>query len=125
MTDFFVMNHDVFQVLTGIFGVGVKTADRWIRLGIHGLEQLQKSGQTLNRAQQAGSTSTLPSAFIRCLLKFLFESPVCHLSGLEHYGDLNQPVTKAEADAVGEIVEKAVASVLPGAQVTLIGGFRR
>nr|XP_046230142.1 DNA-directed DNA/RNA polymerase mu isoform X2 [Scatophagus argus] len=86
------------KVLTGIFGVGAKTADRWIREGILSLQQLQASGQTLNRAQQAG---------------------------LEHYDDLNQPVTKAEADAIGELVEKAIVSVLPGAQMTLIGGFRR
>ncbi|XP_044029658.1 DNA-directed DNA/RNA polymerase mu isoform X2 [Siniperca chuatsi] len=90
--------YKALKVLTGIFGVGAKTADRWIREGIHGLRQLQDSGQTLNRAQQAG---------------------------LEHYDDLNQPVTKAEADAIGEIVERAVVSVLPGAQMTLIGGFRR
>ncbi|KAJ4921548.1 hypothetical protein JOQ06_024476 [Pogonophryne albipinna] len=86
------------KVLTSIFGVGAKTAERWIREGIHSLPQLQDSAHTLNRAQQAG---------------------------LEHYDDLNQPVTKAEGDAIGEIVEKAVMSVLPGAQITLIGGFRR
>uniref|UniRef100_A0A3Q1AVP4 DNA-directed DNA/RNA polymerase mu n=1 Tax=Amphiprion ocellaris TaxID=80972 RepID=A0A3Q1AVP4_AMPOC len=86
------------KVLTGIFGVGSKTADRWIRDGIHNLHQLQESGATLNRAQQAG---------------------------LEHYNDLNQQVTKAEADAITEIVQEAVVSVLPGAQVVLTGGFRR
>uniref|UniRef100_A0A3Q3LQ72 DNA-directed DNA/RNA polymerase mu n=1 Tax=Mastacembelus armatus TaxID=205130 RepID=A0A3Q3LQ72_9TELE len=90
--------YKALKVLTGIFGVGAKTAARWISEGIHTLQQLQASGHTLNRAQQAG---------------------------LEHYDDLNQPVTKAEADAIGEIVEKAVVSVLPGAQVTLTGGFRR
>ncbi|KAM6902974.1 DNA-directed DNA/RNA polymerase mu [Xenentodon cancila] len=86
------------KVLTGIFGVGAKTADRWIRDGIHDLQQLRDSGQTLNRAQQAG---------------------------LEHYDDINQPVTKAEADAIGAVVEEAVTSVLPGAQMVLTGGFRR
>ncbi|XP_032367040.1 DNA-directed DNA/RNA polymerase mu isoform X2 [Etheostoma spectabile] len=86
------------KVLTGIFGVGAKTAERWIRDGIHNLHQLQESGQALNRAQQAG---------------------------LDHYDDLQQPVTRAEADAIGEVVEEAVVSVLPGAQITLIGGFRR
>uniref|UniRef100_A0A671TM22 DNA-directed DNA/RNA polymerase mu n=1 Tax=Sparus aurata TaxID=8175 RepID=A0A671TM22_SPAAU len=90
--------YKALKVLTGIFGVGAKTADRWIREGILGLQQLQESGQTLNRAQQAG---------------------------LEHYDDLNQPVTKADADVISEIVERAVVSVLPGAQMTLIGGFRR
>ncbi|XP_018549575.1 DNA-directed DNA/RNA polymerase mu [Lates calcarifer] len=86
------------KVLTGIFGVGSRTADRWIREGIHTLQQLRDSGQSLNRAQQAG---------------------------LEHYDDLNRPLTAAEAEAVGEIVERAVVSVLPGAQITLTGGFRR
>ncbi|XP_031695673.1 DNA-directed DNA/RNA polymerase mu isoform X2 [Anarrhichthys ocellatus] len=86
------------KVLTGIFGVGVKTAERWIREGIVSLQQLQHSEQTLNRAQQAG---------------------------LRHYEDLNQPVTRAEADAVAAVVEEAVASVLPGARMSLIGGFRR
>ncbi|XP_026212518.1 DNA-directed DNA/RNA polymerase mu [Anabas testudineus] len=86
------------KVLTGIFGVGPKTAAWWIRHGINTLHQLRASGHTLNRAQQAG---------------------------LEHYDGVNRPVTKAEADAIGEIVETAVTSVLPGAQVTLTGGFRR
>ncbi|XP_034414578.1 DNA-directed DNA/RNA polymerase mu isoform X1 [Cyclopterus lumpus] len=88
----------VLKVLTGIFGVGVKTAERWIQEGIRGLQQLQDSGRTLNRAQQAG---------------------------LQHYEDLNQHVTRSEADAVAAVVEEAVASVLPGARMTLIGGFRR
>ncbi|XP_061589990.1 DNA-directed DNA/RNA polymerase mu isoform X2 [Cololabis saira] len=86
------------KVLTGVFGVGAKTADRWIRGGIHDLQQLRDSGQMLNRAQQAG---------------------------LEHYDDINQLVTKAEADAIRAVVEEAVTSVLPGAQTVLTGGFRR
>uniref|UniRef100_A0A3P8PZA8 DNA-directed DNA/RNA polymerase mu n=1 Tax=Astatotilapia calliptera TaxID=8154 RepID=A0A3P8PZA8_ASTCA len=90
--------YKALKILTGIFGVGAKTADRWIREGIYNLEQLRHSGQTLNRAQK---------------------------SGLEHYDDLNEPVTKAEADAIGEIVQKAVDSVLTGSQVALTGGFRR
>uniref|UniRef100_I3JZZ4 DNA-directed DNA/RNA polymerase mu n=1 Tax=Oreochromis niloticus TaxID=8128 RepID=I3JZZ4_ORENI len=90
--------YKALKILTGIFGVGAKTADRWIREGIYNLEQLRDSGQTLNRAQKAG---------------------------LEHYDDLNEPVTKAEADAIGEIVQKAVNSVLPGSEVALTGGFRR
>ncbi|XP_029940768.1 DNA-directed DNA/RNA polymerase mu isoform X2 [Salarias fasciatus] len=86
------------KVLTGIFGVGTKTADRWIRDGIHDLQQLRDSGQTLNRAQQAG---------------------------LDHYDDLHQPVTRADADTIGDIVQKAVASASPAARITLTGGFRR
>lgn len=69
--------------------------------------------------------SLLVSAFRLCLALFLSERTVCRLSGLVHYDDLNQPVTKADADVISEIVERAVVSVLPGAQMTLIGGFRR
>lgn len=47
------------------------------------------------------------------------------LSGLQYYDDLNTPVTKAEADAIGQIVEEAVQAVLPGVEITLTGGFRR
>ncbi|XP_028319001.1 DNA-directed DNA/RNA polymerase mu [Gouania willdenowi] len=89
---------NALKVLTGIFGVGVKTADRWIRDGIFNLQQLRESQTTLNRAQQAG---------------------------LDHYEDLNQPVTRADADSITEIVQEAVSSLFPGAQVTLTGGFRR
>lgn len=118
------LDENVFQLLTGIFGVGAKTADRWIRMGIYDLHQLQFSGQTLNEAQQAGLCLCL--SFVSALGSRAWSQLWIHpLVGLEHYGDLNQPVTKAEADAVGEIVRKVVLSVLPGAQLTLIGGFRR
>ncbi|KAM3599253.1 uncharacterized protein V6R79_002524 [Siganus canaliculatus] len=90
--------YKALKVLTGIFGVGPRTAERWIRDGIHSLQQLKASGQTLNRAQRAG---------------------------LDHYADLQQPVTRAEADAVAGVVESAVLAALPGARVTLTGGFRR
>ncbi|XP_055729840.1 DNA-directed DNA/RNA polymerase mu [Salvelinus fontinalis] len=86
------------KALTGIFGVGAKTADRWFREGIHTPSDLQRSGHTLNRAQRAG---------------------------LQYYDELNLPVTKSEAVAIGQIVERAVHAVLPGAEIILIGGFRR
>ncbi|XP_054613110.1 DNA-directed DNA/RNA polymerase mu isoform X2 [Dunckerocampus dactyliophorus] len=90
--------YQAMKVLTGIFGVGLKTADQWFRDGIQNIHQLRHSGRTLNRAQQAG---------------------------LAHYDDLMQPITKAEADVIANIVEEAVQAELPGSQVTLVGGFRR
>ncbi|XP_041914729.1 DNA-directed DNA/RNA polymerase mu isoform X2 [Alosa sapidissima] len=86
------------KALTGIFGVGVKTADRWFREGLRCPADVAKSEQRLNSSQQAG---------------------------LLHHEDLSQHVSRAEADAIGQIVERAVQEVLPGAQITLIGGFRR
>ncbi|XP_051906691.1 DNA-directed DNA/RNA polymerase mu [Hippocampus zosterae] len=86
------------KLLTGIFGVGAKTAAQWFQEGIRNLPQLRQSGRVLTRAQQAG---------------------------LAHYDDLTQPVTRAEADTIGQIVEEAVGAKLPSARVTLVGGFRR
>ncbi|XP_062870435.1 DNA-directed DNA/RNA polymerase mu isoform X2 [Trichomycterus rosablanca] len=86
------------KALTGVFGVGVKTADRWFREGIHSPSDLIRTNQKLNQAQ---------------------------LAGLQYYDDLNRPVTKNEAMAVSHLVEKAVTAVRPGAVITLMGGFRR
>ncbi|XP_060765459.1 DNA-directed DNA/RNA polymerase mu isoform X2 [Neoarius graeffei] len=86
------------KALTGVFGVGVKTADRWFREGLRGPLDLMHTGKTLNRAQQAG---------------------------VQYYNNLNTPVTKKEAMAISDIVEKAVKAVLPRAIITLTGGFRR
>lgn len=47
------------------------------------------------------------------------------LSGVQYYDDLQKPVTKAEAVVISDIVEKAVRAVLPGAEIRLMGGFRR
>lgn len=44
---------------------------------------------------------------------------------MQYYNDLNTPVTKKEAMVISDIVEKAVKAVLPGAIITLTGGFRR
>lgn len=47
------------------------------------------------------------------------------LSGLQYYDELNKPVTKHEADLIGHIVKEGVRAVLPGAEIQLMGGFRR
>ncbi|XP_067253579.1 DNA-directed DNA/RNA polymerase mu isoform X2 [Chanodichthys erythropterus] len=90
--------YQAMKALTGIFGVGVRTADRWFREGLRSPDDLIRTGQQLNRAQQAG---------------------------VQYYDDLQKPVTKAEADVISDIVEKAVHAVLPGAEIQLMGGFRR
>ncbi|XP_051542200.1 DNA-directed DNA/RNA polymerase mu-like isoform X2 [Myxocyprinus asiaticus] len=86
------------KALTGIFGVGVRTADRWLREGLRSPSDLIQMGQQLNRAQQAG---------------------------VQYYNDLQKPVTKAEAEVISDIVQEAVHTVLPGAEIQLMGGFKR
>lgn len=70
--------------MTGIFGVGAKTADRWIREGIYNLEQLRHSGQTLNRAQTSGLLALFFLAFLNedDFLTIMIRAGVCMLSPL-------------------------------------------
>ncbi|XP_069773996.1 DNA-directed DNA/RNA polymerase mu isoform X2 [Narcine bancroftii] len=96
-----ILHNERYQTLkqfTSIFGVGVKTADKWYREGLRTLDQLRASDIKLTRKQEAG---------------------------LMHHSDLGAQVTRAEADLIKQIVERAVHIFLPHAVVTLAGGFRR
>ncbi|XP_065255663.1 DNA-directed DNA/RNA polymerase mu [Emys orbicularis] len=86
------------KLFTKIFGVGVRTASRWYQEGLLTLVDLQERNTKLTRQQQAG---------------------------LRHYEDLNTPVERGEAESIGRMVQEAVQRFLPGASVTLAGGFRR
>ncbi|XP_067396358.1 DNA-directed DNA/RNA polymerase mu [Emydura macquarii macquarii] len=86
------------KLFTKIFGVGVRTADRWYQEGLRTLAELQERRTKLTRQQQAG---------------------------LRHYDDLNTPVGRGEAETISRAVQEAVWRFLPGAAVTLAGGFRR
>ncbi|XP_074054573.1 DNA-directed DNA/RNA polymerase mu isoform X2 [Macrotis lagotis] len=90
--------YQTMKLFTQIFGVGVKTADRWYREGLWTLDDLQGQTRKLSRQQEAG---------------------------IRHFEDLSTPVWRHEADAIQRIVEEAVWQVLPGATVTMTGGFRR
>ncbi|XP_020819413.1 DNA-directed DNA/RNA polymerase mu isoform X1 [Phascolarctos cinereus] len=90
--------YQTMKLFTQIFGVGVKTADKWYREGLRTLEDLQGQTRKLNRQQEAG---------------------------IRHFEDLSSSVWRHEADAIQRVVEEAVWQVLPGASVTLTGGFRR
>uniref|UniRef100_A0A8C3RLS1 DNA nucleotidylexotransferase n=1 Tax=Chelydra serpentina TaxID=8475 RepID=A0A8C3RLS1_CHESE len=88
-----------FKLFISVFGVGLKTSEKWYRMGFRILEEV-KADKTLklSRMQKAG---------------FLY------------YEDLVSGVSKAEADAVSLIVKDAVRTFLPDALVTITGGFRR
>ncbi|XP_043444269.1 DNA-directed DNA/RNA polymerase mu isoform X2 [Prionailurus bengalensis] len=90
--------YQTMKLFTGIFGVGVKTADRWYREGLRTLDSLQEQPQRLTQQQKAG---------------------------LLHYQDLSVPLQRPQVEALQRVVEAAVGHILPGATVTLAGGFRR
>ncbi|XP_006090052.1 DNA nucleotidylexotransferase [Myotis lucifugus] len=88
-----------FKLFTSVFGVGLKTSEKWFRMGFRTLSKI-RSDKTLKftRMQKAG---------------------------FFYYEDLVSCVTKAEAEAVGVLVKEAVWAFLPDAFVTVTGGFRR
>ncbi|NWX40911.1 TDT nucleotidylexotransferase, partial [Steatornis caripensis] len=88
-----------FKQFTSVFGVGVKTSEKWYRMGLRTLEEVRADKTLkLSKMQKAG---------------FLY------------YEDLVSCVSKAEADAVSLIVKNTVCMFLPDALVTITGGFRR
>uniref|UniRef100_A0A8C8RHT5 DNA-directed DNA/RNA polymerase mu n=1 Tax=Pelusios castaneus TaxID=367368 RepID=A0A8C8RHT5_9SAUR len=90
--------YQTMKLFTRIFGVGVRTADRWYQEGLRTLEDLQEHHTKLTRQQRAG---------------------------LQHYDDLNTPLGRKEAETITQDMQEAVQRFLPGAMVTLAGGFRR
>ncbi|KAM5271582.1 DNA nucleotidylexotransferase isoform 2-T2 [Ctenodactylus gundi] len=88
-----------FKLFTSVFGVGLKTSEKWFRMGFRTLSKI-RSDQSLKltRMQKAG---------------FLY------------YEDLVSCVTRAEAEAVSMMVKEAVWAFLPDAFITMTGGFRR
>lgn len=46
-------------------------------------------------------------------------------TGLQHHQDLSAPILRSDVEALQQEVEAAVRQALPGATVTLAGGFRR
>eukprot|EP00069_Balaena_mysticetus_P018986 bmy_11838T0 len=78
-----------FKLFTSVFGVGLKTSEKWFRMGFRSLSKI-RSDKTLKftRMQKAG---------------FLY------------YEDLVSRVTRAEAEAVSVLVKEAVWAFMPDA----------
>ncbi|XP_056148150.1 DNA nucleotidylexotransferase, partial [Lampris incognitus] len=91
--------YQTLKLFASVFGVGPKTAEKWYRKGLRSFDEvLAEPGIQLNRMQEAG---------------FL------------HYGDISRAVSKAEAQALGSIIDEAVQRITPHAVLVLTGGFRR
>ncbi|NXA79298.1 TDT nucleotidylexotransferase, partial [Thryothorus ludovicianus] len=91
--------YKAFKQFTSVFGVGVKTSEKWYRMGLRTVEEV-KAEKTLKLSKM-------------------------QKAGLLYFEDLVSYVSKAEADAVSSIVKNAVCTFLPDALVTITGGFRR
>ncbi|XP_053320626.1 DNA-directed DNA/RNA polymerase mu [Spea bombifrons] len=90
--------YQVMELLTGIFGVGVTTAERWYKEGVRNLSDLKSIERKLTKEQKVG---------------------------LLNFTDLQTPVTREEAEHVERLVRDVFERFKPGVQVTMTGGFRR
>ncbi|KAM9847658.1 DNA nucleotidylexotransferase [Aulostomus maculatus] len=91
--------YQTLKLFTSVFGVGPKTAEKWYRRGLRSFTDiLAEPSIHLNRMQQ---------------------------SGFLHYGDISRAVSKAEARALGNIIDEAVHVITSDATLALTGGFRR
>ncbi|KAK2501400.1 hypothetical protein MC885_014278 [Smutsia gigantea] len=88
-----------FKLFTSVFGVGLKTSEKWFRMGFRTLSKI-RSDKTLKFTQM-------------------------QKAGFLYYEDLVSLVTREEAEAVSILVKEAVWAFLPDAFVTMTGGFRR
>ncbi|KAM8851736.1 DNA nucleotidylexotransferase [Synchiropus picturatus] len=91
--------YQTLKLFTSVFGVGPKTADKWYRRGLRSFADVHSEPTIqLNKMQQSG---------------FLY------------YGDISRAVSKAEARALGGVIDQAVRMITSSGVVSLTGGFRR
>ncbi|XP_040847764.1 DNA nucleotidylexotransferase isoform X2 [Ochotona curzoniae] len=91
--------YQCFKLFTSVFGVGLKTSEKWFRMGFRSLSKIR-----LDKS-----------------LKFT----QMQKAGFRYYEDIVSCVTRAEAEAVDVLVNEAVRAFLPDAFITMTGGFRR
>ncbi|XP_075906214.1 DNA nucleotidylexotransferase isoform X2 [Nelusetta ayraudi] len=91
--------YQMLKLFTSVFGVGPKTAEKWYRLGLRSFGDVMADHTIqLNRMQQ---------------------------NGFLHHGDISRAVSRAEAQALTDLIDGAVHTIAPRAAVALTGGFRR
>ncbi|XP_048642463.1 DNA-directed DNA/RNA polymerase mu isoform X2 [Marmota marmota marmota] len=120
--------YQTMKLFTQIFGVGVKTANRWYQEGLRTLDDLRGQPQKLTKQQKAatgmGDCLILEDGALWGMQAERVRRTVLP-TGLQHHQDLSTPVGRPDAEALQQLVETVVGQVLPGATVTLTGGFRR
>lgn len=66
-----------------------------------------------------------PIKILKSFVIFLVVGISPFLVGLEHFTDLNTPVTRREAEKIYSIVKTEAERILPGVTVIMTGGFIR
>uniref|UniRef100_A0A8C4SJL9 Deoxynucleotidyltransferase, terminal n=1 Tax=Erpetoichthys calabaricus TaxID=27687 RepID=A0A8C4SJL9_ERPCA len=95
----FISCSQLYFLFTSIFGVGLKTAEKWYRKGLRSLDEVKAdTSLRFTKMQKAG---------------------------LLYYDDIISSVSWEEAKAVGQIVKDACRRFDPDAAVVITGGFRR
>ncbi|XP_022091845.1 DNA-directed DNA/RNA polymerase mu-like isoform X2 [Acanthaster planci] len=97
-----ILNDVWFQTMklfTGIFGCGAATSRKWYDMNLRSLEDIRNCPEVNLTTEQR--------------------------YGLDFYDDINTPVTRHEAEVIQQIVEAEAEQILPGATVTVTGGFSR
>lgn len=87
----------VLRLFLGIYGVGLAQANKWIQAGHRTLDDIVAKAK-LTESQKIG---------------------------IQHYDDFAQRIPRAEVEAHGEIVEKALKKLDPALQMMIMGSFRR
>ncbi|CAH2322405.1 DNA nucleotidylexotransferase isoform X1 [Pelobates cultripes] len=88
-----------FKLFTSIFGVGLKTSEKWFRMGFRTLEEIKNNPE--------------------------FKFTKMQKYGFLHYEDITSYISKSEALEIYDFVRDIILKLVPDAVVTLTGGFRR
>lgn len=88
------------QLFTTIYGCGTATADKWYKLGLRTIADVQRQSREISLTD----TQRL---------------------GLQYYDHLSVPVSREEAEVVRDYVFSQAAVCSPGTTVEVVGGYRR
>ncbi|KAF5911255.1 hypothetical protein HPG69_019623 [Diceros bicornis minor] len=115
-----------FKLFTSVFGVGLKTSEKWFRMGFRTLSKIRSDKTLKFTKMQKADVKRAGAVDLDHTELTLLDIWVLAVSlGFLYYEDLVSCVTRAEAEAVGVLVKEAIWAFLPDAFITMTGGFRR